>query len=439
MPGLLLRRGARGDGAERRVVSASVVVVGGGPPGLAAAIELRRRGVEDVLVLEREREPGGIPRHSDHAGFGARDLRRLTSGPRYARRYAELAAAAGARIARETMATGWTADGALEVTSAQGRTEIAAAAVILATGCRERPRAARLVPGTRPAGVMTTATLQQLVHLRHETVGRRAVVVGAEHVSFSAVATLAEGGARTVAMVTEHPRHQSLAAFRAGAAARYRAPLHTRTAVTDIAGRARVEAVELTRVDTGETRRVACDTGVSPADWIPDHELAGLAGIALDPGTRGPVVDTALRTARRGVFAAGNLDHGAEPADVAALGGRHAGAAAADFLAGGSSWPERRVPIRCAPPLRWIAPNAIAPGAGPPPRGRFALRAGAFIRAAEIEVAQDGRALWRGRLRRVQPGRSAALPADWPAAVDAGGGPVLVRVRRARVAAALRE
>jgi thioredoxin reductase len=420
-------------------VSPPVVVVGAGPAGLAAAIELRRRGVEDVLVLEREREAGGIPRHSDHPGFGARDLRRLTSGPRYARRYAELAAAAGARIARETMATGWTAGGALEVTSPHGRTEIEAAAVILATGCRERPRAARLVPGTRPAGVMTTATLQQLVHLRHETVGRRAVVVGAEHVSFSAVATLAEGGARTVAIVTEHDRHQSLAAFRLGVAARYRAPLHARTAITDIAGRARVESVELTRLDSGHAWRVACDTVVFTADWIPDHELAVLAGIDLDPGTRGPAVDTALRTARPGVFAAGNLDHGAEPADVAALSGRHAGAAAAAFLAGASPWPERRVPIRCAAPLHWIAPNAIAAHAGPPPRGRFALRATAFLRAADVEVAQDGRTLWRGRLRAIRPGRSAALPADWLHAVDPGGGPVAVGVRRARVAEPLRE
>jgi thioredoxin reductase len=420
-------------------VSAPVVVVGAGPAGLAAAIELRRRGVGNVLVLEREREPGGIPRHSDHPGFGARDLRRLTSGPAYARRYAELAAAAGARIACETMATGWTAGGALQVTAPGGRTEIAPAAVILATGCRERPRAARLVPGTRPAGVMTTATLQQLVHLRHETVGRRAVVVGAEHVSFSAVATLAQGGARTVAMVTAEPRHQSAALFRAGAAARYRAPLHTRTAITDIAGRARVESVELTRLDTGRAWSVACDTVVFTADWIPDHELAVLAGIDLDPGTRGPVVDTALRTTRRGVFAAGNLDHGAEPADVAALSGRHAGAAAAAFLAGASPWPHRHVPIHCAWPLHWIAPNAIAPGAGPPARGRFALRARALLRTPEIEVAQDGRTLWRGRLRSVRPGRSAALAAGWLPTVDPGGGPVALRVRRARVAEPLHE
>jgi thioredoxin reductase len=422
-------------------VSARVVVVGAGPAGLAAAIELRRRGARDVLVLEREAEPGGIARHADHQGFGVRDLRRAMTGPAYARRYAELARAAGAEIRTEAMATGWATDGALEVTSPAGRETIEASAVVLATGCRERPRSARLVPGTRPAGVMTTGTLQQLVHLRGARVGTQAVVVGAEHVSFSAIATLAEGGAGTVAMVTEAPRHASFAAFRAGAALRYRVPLLTRTAVAAIHGRERVDAVTLHGLDAGATQRVACDTVVFTADWVPDHELAVLGGIALDPGTRGPVVDAALRTARPGVFAAGNVNHGAEAADVAALAGRHAGAAAAAWVARPQdrAWPEAHVPIHCAPPLHWIAPNAIAPGAGPPPRGRFALRARTFLEVPEIEIAQDGRTLWRGRVRGVRPGRSTALPAGWAAAVDPAGGPVAVRVLRARLASGMRE
>jgi hypothetical protein len=281
---------------------------------------------------------------------------------------------------------------------------------------------------------MTTGTLQRLVHLRGAPVGTRAVVVGAEHVSFSAVATLAEGGARTVAMVTAAPRDESIAAFRAGAALRYRTPLHVRAAVTRIDGRERVEAVELTDLDSGATRRVACDTVVFTADWIPEHELAALAGIALDPGTRGPTVDAALRTDRPGVFAAGNVVHGAEAADVAALSGRHAGAAAAAHVVKAAPWPAARVPVRCAPPLHWIAPNAITPDAGAPPRGRFALRAHAFLRAPLVRVAQDGRALWEGRLRGLQPGRSAALPAGWAGAVDPAGGPVEVAVARARVA-----
>ena len=262
------------------------VVVGGGPSGLAAAIELRDLGVSPVTVIERERDAGGIPRHSDHSGFGLRDLRTLLSGPRYAQRYRELADQKGVDLVTETMVTDWEGRRRLKLTGPGGREEVEPPAVILATGCRERPRSARLVPGSRPAGVMTTSTLQQLVHLQGRKVGRRAVIVGAEHVSFSAIATLAHGGASVAGLVTEQPRHQSLAAFRAGAAVRYRAPVWTRTAVSAIHGTERVEAVELTELESGRSRTVDCDLVVFTADWIPDHELAVMGGCELDPGRR---------------------------------------------------------------------------------------------------------------------------------------------------------
>jgi thioredoxin reductase len=406
----------------------SVVVVGGGPAGLACAVELRRRGVQDVLVLDREGQAGGIPRHCAHQGFGLRDLHRAMSGPQYARRYVELARGAGARVREEATVTGWSADGELEVTSPEGREALRPEAIVLATGCRERPRAARLVPGSRPPGVFTTGQIQQLVELGVEGIGRRALVVGAEHVSFSAVVTLVHAGARVVGITTELPQHQSLSVFRLGAKVRYRAPLWTRTAVSGIYGDSRVEEVELTEVDDGSTRRVACDTVVFTADWIPDHELAVTAGIELDPGTRGPQVDTELRTTRQGVFAAGNLLHGAEPADVAALSGRHASVSVGRRLAGAEPWPDRRVPIACRPPLHWISPNAVSASSPPPPRERFALRSSAFVDRAEIEIRQGDRLLWRGRARRLVPGRSRLLPSGWIERVESEGTAIVVAV-----------
>jgi NADPH-dependent 2,4-dienoyl-CoA reductase/sulfur reductase-like enzyme len=401
-----------------------VIVVGGGPAGLACALELRRRGL-DVLVLDREAQAGGIPRHCEHQGFGLRDLRRLQSGPSYARHYLELARKAGAEVLEETMVTGWAPDGSLETTSPRGRETLRADAVVLATGCRERPRSARLVPGSRPDGILTTGLLQQLVQ-RGLPVGREALVVGAEHVSFSAVLTLAHAGAKVVGMTTELPRHQSFALIRAGAAVRYRAPLWTRSAVTAIRGRPRVEEVELVDLEAGTTRAVACDTVVFTGDWIPDHELAVAAGLELDPGTRGPAVDTGLRTARLGLLSGGNVLHWAEPADVAALSGRRVAASVAAWLDGGS-WPERTVPVRCRPPLHWISPNAVGATRDEPPRGRFLLRSRSFLGRAQVEIRQEDRVLWRGRLRRLIPGRSASLPAKWLGAVDLSGGEIAVQ------------
>jgi hypothetical protein len=232
-------------------------------------------------------------------------------------------------------------------------------------------------------------------------------------------------------MVTEHPRHQSLAGFRLGAAARFRVPLLTRTRVTGINGRRRVESVELTDLQSGAMRTIPCDLVVFTADWIPDHELAVLAGAALDPGTRGPAVDPALRTTRPGLFATGNVLHGAEVADVAALDGRHVAGAVAAYLEG-ESWPAERVAIECGAPLDWISPSALVARREPrarPPRGRFLLRASESIRLPKLEIRQDGRRLWRARLRRLGPGRSTALPAGWTAAVDPRRGPVTIAVR----------
>jgi thioredoxin reductase len=402
-----------------------VAVIGAGPAGLACALGLRQRGIS-VAVIEREREPGGIPRHSAHTGFGLRDFRRLMGGPDYARRYGELARQAGVELITETMVTG-VSGRRLQLTGPDGRGELDPAAVVLATGCRERPRAARLVPGSRPAGVMNTSTLQQMVHLHGRRPGRRAVVVGAEHVSFSALMTLAHAGAGTVALLTELRRHQSVRGAAVAAALRYRARVWPRSAIAAIHGAERVERVEVRDLDSGALRSLACDLVVFSADWIPDHELAVAAGLELDRGTRGPRVDAALRTELPGVFAAGNLLHAAETADVCALDGRHLAASVAAHLRG-APWP-RQVPISASPPLAWVAPNLALAVNHPPPRGRVLIRSQTFLRRPRIEVRQAGSLLWTGRLRGLVPGRSAHIPAGWVGRIDSEAGPVRVQVR----------
>lgn len=403
-----------------------VVVVGGGPAGLASAIELRQRGASEVVVLDREQQGGGIPRHCFHQGFGLRDLRRVLSGPSYARRYVEKARRAGVTLQTEAMVTGWAENGGLQVTTADGRQTLTARAVVLATGCRERPRAARLVPGSRPDGVLTTGILQQLVERSLPTIGSRAVIVGAEHVSFSALLTLAHAGVRVLGMVTSGVKHESVPGARLAASLRYRVPVWTRTEVSDIRGMTRVEGVVVRNLDSGEERFLACDTVVFTADWIPDHELAVTGGLELDDGTRGPQVDSELRTTRVGVFAAGNLLQGAEPADIAALSGRHVAAAVARWLGGDSLWPER-VPILCRPPLQWISPNAVS-SSSPPLRKRFAVRSSVLLSRPELEIQEGGRLLWRGRLRQLVPGRSGLVSATWLRRIE-GRGPIEIGLR----------
>lgn len=404
-----------------------VLIIGGGPAGLAAGIEARRLGMARVVVVDREDALGGIPRHADHTGFGMRDLHRLLTGPRYAQRYIDLAERAGVHLRPATTVTDWLAPHRLRLTAASGVEAVTARAVILATGCRERPRAARLVAGDRPIGVFTTGALQQLVYLQHQRVGRRAVIVGAEHVSFSAVLTAIHGGATVATMLTEHPRHQTYPPYMWLSATRFRVPILTRHRVSRINGRRRVASIDIDDLRTGRRQSLACDTVVFTGDWIPDNELARRLHLDMDPASRAPRVDAALRTSARGVFAAGNLIHAAETADVAALGGRHAAQAAAAFLEHGD-WPSPAVPIVCEPPINWISPSAITPSAAVPPRALFTWRVSAVCTRATVCIQQGARVLWSRHFRSLIPTRPLTAPADWLRSVDPGDGPVVFRL-----------
>jgi len=406
--------------------AADVLVVGAGPAGLAAATAARRLGLGSVLVVEREREAGGAPRTSDHLGYGVRDLHRMLSGPVYARRWSNLAQRSGASLLTETSVLEWTGPTSVLVTGPNGVGEIEARAVVLATGCRERPRSARLVPGDRPAGVLTTGSLQQLVS-QGVRVGRTAVVVGAEHVSFSAVLTLRHAGARAVALVTPHPADQTYAWLRA-LTTRLRVPVLVNTRVEEILGRDRVSGVVV--VDrVGRRRRIECDTVVFTGDWIPDHELARAAGLEMDPATRGPRIDEAHRTSTPGLFAVGNLVHPAETADTVTECGLHVAAAIEEYLREGR-WPRKAaVPVEVEHPLLWVSPSAVAQPGSPLPHRRFLVRPAAFARG-RLEIHQGDRLLHRSRVRGLVPGRSVRVAETAIRELDPEGPPLRFRVQR---------
>ncbi|OIJ99929.1 oxidoreductase [Streptomyces sp. MUSC 14] len=414
-----------------------VLVVGAGPAGLAAAARLAASGAGRVEVLEREQATGGVPRHCAHGGFGTRT--HPLTGPAYARLLTQGAERAGAVIRTGVTVLDWGVTGApasvaggvcaaagpvLTTVGPGGPETVEARAVVLATGARERPRAARLVPGTRPAGVYTTGELQQSVHLFGQCIGTRAVVVGAQGVSYAAADTVRAAGAEVVALVTEQPRAQA-PAFRAQSERlRRRVPLLADTTVTELLGHGRLSGVRVRHRD-GRTTVLACDTVVFTGDFVPEHELARRGALVLDPGTRGPAVDGVLHTSRPGVFAAGNVLHAVEPAGTAAREGARAARAVLDLLAG-SAWPGPGLPLTVEAPLRWIAPNRVTPAARPE---RYLLRDDARSpRPAVLRVHQDGRLLHRERPwpAPLSPHRPLTLTARWHDRVDPGGGEVRV-------------
>jgi len=402
-----------------------VAIVGAGPAGLTAAAELARGSQLNVVVLERESSPGGIPRHSDHPGYGMRDRKTFISGPAYARHLTQDAVRAGAVIRTETMVTGWADDTTLQTTSPDGRRDVRARAVILATGARERPRSARMIPGDRGTGVYTTGLLQNTVHIQHRPVGRRAVIVSAELVSYSAVLTLKHAGCETVLMTSEFPSPESYGLFNlAGRTPLLGVHVATRTKVVRIIGKPAVTGVEIENLDTGARRVVDCDTVVLTGDWIPDHELARTTGLEIDSGTLGPVVDTALRTSRPGVFAVGNLLHPVDTADIAALDGRHVAEQVRAYLRGQRA-AETGVRIAAEAPLRWVAPNLLRPGDPAPARNRLLLWTDTLVRIPKVVARQDDRVIGRKTLPwPASPGRVFRVPSSILSNVNEHGGPV---------------
>ena len=404
----------------------AVAIVGGGPSGLTAAAALAPSVGGDVLVIEREAETGGIPRHSDHLGYGMRDLKRFMSGPAYARRLSALARDAGAVLETEAMVTGWAAERALQITSPRGVRTVIADAVVLATGARERPRPARLVPGDRPDGVYTTGQLQNLVHLHEARVGTRALIVGAELVSWSAVLTLRESGCATVGMVSGYPHAEAYAAFRLPGRFLMDGPVFTRSRLVGIHGKDRVRSAVVENIDTGSRTTIDCDTVVFTGDWIPDHELARTGGLAMDTATRGPLVDAGLRTSKPGVFAVGNLLHPVDTADGAALDGRHVVTAVNRWLQHRNE-AAQAIRIRAAAPLRWVAPQLISPGGGVAARGDLLFWVDEYRRLPKLRVVQDGRTLATRRTPwPAAPGRVYRAPWSLVSDADPSGGDVTI-------------
>ncbi|MEU8675275.1 FAD-dependent oxidoreductase [Streptomyces sp. NPDC048560] len=414
--------------------SVDVLVIGGGPAGLGAAAELAASGAGHVEVLEREQDAGGMPRHCHHGGFGGRDagrgpatgLRGGTTGPAFARACVSAAVGAGALVRTAVTVTGWDGPLTVETTAPTGLERITARALVLATGARERPRTARLIPGSRPSGVYTTGELQRAVHVHGQTIGTRAVVVGNEPVAHAAVDTLRTAGLEVVAMVTDQPASPLPAVVHARAGF----PLLTRATVTGLTGRPRLSGVELRHAD-GRTTTLFCDTVVFTGDFVPEHELARRGGLVLDQGTRGPAYDTGYRTSRSGVFAVGNLLHAAGSAATAAAEGRAAAAPVLRHLSGLDRPAGHPVRIEAETPLLWVAPNRVPAHdtSALPLDGRFLLRTGRRLARQHLVVGQDGRELHRQRLLLpVLPGRPFPLGAGWLERVDPLGGTVHLTV-----------
>jgi NADPH-dependent 2,4-dienoyl-CoA reductase/sulfur reductase-like enzyme len=384
-----------------------VAVIGGGPAGLAAALGARRAGAEKVLLLERDRTLGGILNQCVHDGFGLFLYKESISGPEYAERLVEDVLREPIRIATGTMVLDLSADRLLRVNSREGYRLVEAGAVVLAMGCRERTREMIEIPGTRPAGIFTAGSAQNLVNLQNLRIGNKAVILGSGDIGLIMARRLVFEGVAVEGVFEILPWVSGLERNVRQCLMDFRIPLELGSTVVEIRGRDRVESVVVAKVDealgpiAGTETVVPCDTLLLSVGLIPENELAKRAGVALSPLTGGAVVDETLMTSVPGIFSCGNVLHIHDVADWASIEGFAAGERAARFAAGERTI-EATVHVSTGPNIRYALPQLVTRGkAGV--EWSFRVRRPVRDAAIEIKGLASGKVYARRKFSRLLP------------------------------------
>lgn len=318
-----------------------LVVIGGGPAGMAAALKAKECGVQSIIILERAETLGGILEQCIHTGFGLHYFGEELSGPEYAARFIRLLDGSGIEIKTDTMALSVSQDNIVTaVNNTDGLLEYAVKAVILAMGCRERPRGALNIAGTRAAGVMTAGTAQKYVNMNGYMPGKKVVILGSGDIGLIMARRMTLEGAQVKMVCELMPYSSGLTRNIVQCLDDFDIPLKLGCTVVNIHGKERVEGVTIANVDRNrrpikETQEyVECDTLLLSVGLIPENELSAAMGIEMDPVTGGPVVNEFRETTHPGVFACGNVLHVHDLVDYVTLESQLAGEGAAKYIHG---------------------------------------------------------------------------------------------------------
>ena len=323
-----------------------LVIVGGGPAGLAAAYSAWQHGLRDILILERDNELGGILNQCIHNGFGLHTFKEELTGPEYAARFVTQVRELGIEYKLNTMVLDLAADKTVTaMNKTDGLFQMHPKAVILAMGCRERPRGALNIPGYRPAGIFTAGTAQRLVNMEGCLPGRRVVILGSGDIGLIMARRMTLEGAKVLCVAELMPYSGGLKRNIVQCLDDFGIPLKLSHTVVDIQGKERVTGITLARVENGKPvpgteEHYDCDTLLLSCGLLPENELSRAAGVALNPVTGGPAVNESLETNLPGVFAAGNVLHVHDLVDFVSEEAATAGRNAAKYIQNGSKEPE---------------------------------------------------------------------------------------------------
>lgn len=342
-----------------------LVIIGGGPAGLAAALGAKRAGEDDILILERDKQLGGILNQCIHNGFGLHTFHEELTGPEYAARFICEIKNKDILYSLNTMVTNISKDKIITaVNPSEGLFQIQAQAIILAMGCTERPRGALNIPGTRPAGIYTAGTAQKFVNVYGLMPGKEAVILGSGDIGLIMARRMTLEGAKVKMVVEKMPYSSGLKRNIVQCLEDFEIPLKLSHTVVDIEGNCRLEAVWIAQVKEGrilpETReRISCDTLLLSCGLIPENELSAMMGIELSDQTKGPKVNESLETNIPGVFACGNVLHVHDLVDFVSQEASMAGRKAVEYLREPKSGQKHEVPVKAGNGVRYTVPSRM--------------------------------------------------------------------------------
>jgi len=392
-----------------------IVVIGGGPAGLAAAIEAKKNGIDSILVIERDRELGGILQQCIHNGFGLHIFKEELTGPEYAEKFIMELKNLGIEYKLDTMVLDIRQDKVVSaINTEDGFMMIKAGAVILAMGCRERTRGAINIPGTRPAGVFTAGTAQRFVNMEGYMVGKKVVILGSGDIGLIMARRMTLEGAEVLAVAELMPFSGGLTRNIVQCLEDFNIPLLLSHTVTEIKGKDRVEGVVIAKVDEnrrpipGTEKCYECDTLLLSVGLIPENEISENAGIKIDPVTSGPVVNEAMETSIEGVFACGNVVHVHDLVDFVTEESRRAGKNAAKYIKNEIKGQKLMVETKPGAGIRYIVPQRVRPEYVDDGLDLF-MRVDNVYTDMNMVISVDGKEIKRMKKRHLAPGEMEAV------------------------------
>ena len=383
-----------------------IVIIGGGPAGMSAAIAAYESGVTDVLILERDSSLGGILQQCIHNGFGLHRFGEELSGPEYAWRYEKKVRELGIEYRLNTMVLDITEDKVITATSAKdGIVEIKAEAIILAMGCRERPRGALNIPGERPSGIYSAGMAQKLVNMMGYMPGRNVVILGSGDIGLIMARRMTLEGAKVHAVCELMPYSGGLVRNIEQCLNDFGIPLLLSHTVTKIHGKERLEGVTISKVDEnrrpieGSEQYIECDTLLLSVGLIPENELTKSAGLSLNPVTSGAEVDQDRQTATEGIFSCGNVLHVHDLVDFVSEEAEIAGKSAAEYVTSGLTH-DTDISIATDGKIRYTVPQRISTKKDV----SVYFRVGNVYRNSKITVKDGERVILSKKKEKLAPG-----------------------------------